>query len=113
MGQVEIRVNLSGISATPAEFERLKVAIVRWAQVGWSRTTLNRMKRKVPVRSGRLRRSLTFRKLKRGGRFAFTKRGFYWYFQDGLEEELVEILKNSCRTIIPWAIRQARREVGV
>lgn len=113
MATVRINVNLSGLEALPARIEALKQAIIRWLQFGLSRFVLDRMKQAVPRRTGRLRNSLRFRKLRNGGRFYFDRRGFYWIFQDGLEEDLIRIFNESLKDLIPWAVGEARREVGI
>ena len=113
MATTRIRIGLDDLAALPGQLEELKRAIIRWAQRGWSTFVLNRLKRVIPVRTGRLRNSLKFRKLKNGGRFFFTKGGFYWIFQDGLEDALVKVINDSLRDLIPWAVRNARREVGI
>ena len=118
MATTRIRINIGDLAALPAQIEALKIAIVKWAQVGLSRFVLNRMKREIPVRSGRLRAALRFRKLQAGGRFHFGKSGFYFIFQRAnsggdLEDRLMEIVKQSLEDLIPWAVRRARAEVGI
>ena len=111
---IRINVDISFAAGnTAAEITALKRSIVRWSQVGWSRFVLSRMKRVVPVRTGRLRDSLKFKKLRNGGRFFFTPRGFYWRFQEGLEEELIKVIIDSLSDLIPWAVRKARSDVGI
>ena len=109
----KININIGDVDALPAQIEELKKAIVRWLQRGWSTFVLGRLQRATPARTGRMRRSLKFRKLKNGGRFYFTKNGFYWIFQDGLEDALVKIINDSLRDLVPWAVRSARKEVGI
>ena len=113
MATTRINISLPDLPDLPEKIEELKRAIVRWAQRGWATFVLRRCQRVIPVRTGQLRNSFRFRKLKRGGRFLFTKSGFYWIFQDGLEDDLVEIINRSLRDLIPWAIRNARREIGI
>ena len=113
MATTRVHVDLSGIGALPEQIELLKRAIVRHFQGALSTFVLRRIQRVIPVRTGRLRNSLRFRKLKFGGRFYFTKGGFYYKFQPGLEDRMVEIIRDSLSSAVRTAIRRARRELGI
>ena len=113
MATTRLHVDLSDISELPDKIEELKRAIVRWFQVGLSRFVFRRLQREIPVRTGRLRNSLRFRKLKLGGRFYFTKSGFYYVFQEGLEDRMIKVIERSLDDTVRWAIRKARQEVGI
>lgn len=80
---------------SPTQKRDLRRGIVRNIQAYQARILLQRIRRVIPVRSGNLRKEFRFAKLAQGGRFYFTAKGFYYIFQEGLEEDIVKILRRE------------------
>lgn len=113
MPTTRISLDISKLAALPDQQEALKRLIVQHAQrelAGWVN---RRLAREVPHRTGRLQRALKFRKLKNGGRFYFTKGGFYYRWQEGLDERLNDALERAFPEVIGIAIRRSLRDLGL
>lgn len=110
---VDIGGAVEKLEAAQEKFERLKAAIIRWAQVGMQRFILPRLVADTPRRTGRLQAARQFRKVRGGGQFFWDQSGFYWRFQPGLPERQTEIVREALPRLIEWAIANARREVGI
>ncbi len=111
--RIDVSDALEGLQDVGERLERFKAAILRWAQMGLERFVLPKLRDATPVRTGRLRGARQFRRIPGGGSFYWGREGFYWQFQDGLQERHRQIVRDSLPDLIPWAVRNARREVGI
>ena len=80
---------------------------------GFKKVLLPRMRAITPIDTGRLRDALNVtRRRPNITAIGFNRRGFYWYFQVGLPDELDRVLERSLRPVLYAAARKAWRDAG-
>ena len=106
-----ITIDISGLDELRAELANFDITFITWLQVAMIEILLPKLKEIVPVRTGNLRSSRSFYPTGRGGAFGWDNQGYYWRFQEGLEERSIQIAERYVPVIARFARDQTIKEL--
>lgn len=81
-----------------------------WMAYGLKYMIAPKLRPLIPVRTGRLKRSLHGGRSRTGAGIYFKRQGFYWHFQSQLPKRLDRRILSMLRPLIKWAFLSAVRD---